>query len=135
MFLFTKQKNIYVCSKHRSQLDRHNKILERTRFDLNKIIILENHAEIIMDNDNSKFLINLEDVELIKQYKWRSSMGYAMAKVNGKQTFMHRLINNTPINLYTDHINRDTYDNRRSNLRTVTSSENALNVKKEKLLF
>ena len=40
---------------------------------------------------------------------------------------MHRIINNTPDGFDTDHINRNQLDNRRSNLRTATHSQNGHN--------
>jgi hypothetical protein len=40
---------------------------------------------------------------------------------------MHRLINNTPDGLETDHINRNRLDNRRKNLKSVTYQENQFN--------
>ena len=41
---------------------------------------------------------------------------------------MHRVINQTPINMDTDHINRNKLDNRRCNLITVTRRQNQMNV-------
>ena len=40
---------------------------------------------------------------------------------------MHRLIMNNPIGLVVDHINNQTLDNRRENLRIVSQSENMAN--------
>lgn len=40
---------------------------------------------------------------------------------------MHRLINETPERLFTDHVNGNSLDNRCENLRTVTRSQNAMN--------
>ena len=45
---------------------------------------------------------------------------------------MHRFINNTSKGFDTDHINRDKLDNRRSNLRTVTTIENQRNTNTRK---
>lgn len=70
--------------------------------------------------------------DYINQWRWHvSPKGYAVRRprVNGKRytIHMHRLINDTPDHLQTDHINRDRLDNRRSNLRSVTNQENSLN--------
>jgi hypothetical protein len=43
---------------------------------------------------------------------------------------MHRLIMNTPKGMDTDHINGDSLDNRRCNLRICTHAQNQRNLKK-----
>jgi len=73
-------------------------------------------------------LVDDSDVELVAGVKWHvNEMGYAANRTNGKTIRMHRVINETPSGLYTDHKNGDTLDNRRANLRTVTLKENANN--------
>jgi len=86
-------------------------------------------------------LVDDEDFEWLNQWKWYYSKvgkdgigGYAMRKfrVNGKQKTirMHRLINNTPDGMDTDHDNGNKLDNRRKNLRDATTSQNQINRKK-----
>lgn len=72
------------------------------------------------------------DLYLIKAYKWHvSDRGYAVWRgVRGgiKKTIrMHRIIAKTPKGMITDHINHDKLDNRRSNLRICTQSDNMRN--------
>lgn len=78
-------------------------------------------------------LIDDEDYEKVKGHKWHiNSSGYAVWRGvrDGKKVTirMHRLINNTPKGMVTDHINHDTLDNRKSNLRSCTQSENMRNL-------
>jgi hypothetical protein len=73
------------------------------------------------------------DQTIVDRYKWHlSTTGYAVwrgVKDGEKQTIrLHRLINNTPDGMFTDHINHNRLDNRRENLRTVTASENMRNL-------
>lgn len=71
------------------------------------------------------FIISLEDYSFVSRVSWHSDKdGYLRNRNLG---YMHRLINETPTGMQTDHINRIKTDNRRSNLRTVTQSENELN--------
>jgi hypothetical protein len=81
---------------------------------------------------NGKFtLVDDEDYEYLSQFKWSyMCRGYAARSPEGAthpKILMHRVINNTPADMQTDHINRDRLDNRRSNLRTVTHTENMRN--------
>jgi hypothetical protein len=83
-------------------------------------------------------LIDDEDFELVSQYKWcaRWSPGmrsyYAVTtirKPDGKRIHlqMHRLIMNAQKGEQVDHINHNTLDNRKSELRICNASENQHN--------
>jgi hypothetical protein len=54
-----------------------------------------------------------------------------IGRVNGKdkykKIYLHRVINQTPLKMETDHINRNKLDNRKNNLRTADRSQNAAN--------
>lgn len=47
--------------------------------------------------------------------------------MNDKRQYIHRIIMNAPKGLVVDHINHNTLDNRKSNLRICTSTENHRN--------
>lgn len=73
-------------------------------------------------------LVDVEDVPKVAGIKWHlTDTGYAVNRTNGTNIRAHRLIMNTPIGMDTDHINRDKLDNRKSNLRVCTRSENLHN--------
>lgn len=84
-------------------------------------------------------LVDYEDFEYLNQWKWHlNDSGYAVRseymrlglnKYTSKNIRMHRLINNTPDGLSTDHINQNKLDNRKKNLRSVNKSVNAINSK------
>ena len=79
-------------------------------------------------------IVDDENYEELNKYHWylnavKSNHRYAIRRSNGKQILMHRIINNTPEGFHTDHVNHNTLDNRKSNLRTVTSRVNQLNRK------
>lgn len=73
------------------------------------------------------------DFEWLTQWKWFFAKGYANRtgskgrKYRGKDIPMHRQILDAPDGLQVDHINGDTLDNRRRNLRLVTSAQNHWN--------
>jgi len=79
-------------------------------------------------------VVDLEDVEVIGLNSWYFDGVYARRKISieGKQfnVLMHRVINKTPDTLETDHIDGNGLNNKRSNLRHATGSQNNQNRKK-----
>lgn len=75
-----------------------------------------------------EFWFDLEDYEKIKDYCWWiNDNGYL---ITGKSLRMHRLIMNVSNkNIFVDHISHNTKDNRKSNLRITTNSQNNMNSK------
>lgn len=83
-------------------------------------------------------LIDDEDFEIVSRYKWCASWDqsinsfYATAHTprhNGRRTTlrMHRLIMNAQPGQQVDHIHHQTLDNRKSELRFCTNSQNRRN--------
>lgn len=83
-------------------------------------------------------LIDVADFTIVSAFKWRASWSpigrthYATAstkRADGRLTtlYMHRLITGAPKGKEVDHINHDTLDNRRSNLRVGSHKDNMQN--------
>lgn len=93
-------------------------------------IILEDHGEwLLIDISTGKFpnvtsKIDRDDFDSIAGRISIGSYGYPITNVNRVPKFVHKLIAQYEI---TDHINRDRTDNRQSNLREVTWSQNGMN--------
>lgn len=82
-------------------------------------------------------LVDDEDYELIAQYKWTASqtgpgLFYAMRQDGRKTVYMHRFLLNPEKGKHVDHRNGDRLDNRRSNLRPATRSQNLCNSGKKR---
>lgn len=129
-----------LCNKHRRQLKRHGKILERTRYDPNEIIIKGDIAEIVLYNNDSQEVarakIDAEDVPKIEKYKWYFHKGtgksnYAATSIGNpkKVLILSNVVmenENNPSVIY-DHKNRDGLNNYKSNLRKCTHRQNIQN--------
>lgn len=78
-------------------------------------------------------LVDDEDYERINQYKWhaheRKSGGYYARRLS-IGIYMHRFIMNAKQGEEVDHINGNTLDNRKCNLRMVTHAQNGRNRRK-----
>ena len=75
-------------------------------------------------------LVDFSDLHLINDGLHVSKVGkYLYSKTARK--YLHRLMVKTDIGLQVEHINRDTLDNRRENLRCVTQQQNLRNQKRE----
>lgn len=82
-------------------------------------------------------LVDDDMFDYLNQWQWFYRQGYAarwihISKHNKKRVFMHRIIANTPKNMYTDHINGNGLDNQRSNLRHCNKGQNNRNQKLRK---
>lgn len=76
-------------------------------------------------------LVDDADFEMLSQWKWCVSMGYALrgCRIGSKQFrfLMHRVITAAPKGVGVDHIDRNRLNNCRSNLRLVSQGVNVQN--------
>lgn len=77
-----------------------------------------------------KILISPEDEDFVLKKVWFFSGIYLATSEDGVQTYLHRRILNALKGQVVDHINGDTLDNRRHNLRICTQAQNNLNAAK-----
>lgn len=127
------------CSKHYAQIRKYGHIVKYSSHDkTNYIEKFEDHAEIYLVNNRSeivgKAIIDLDDVEKIKDYKWNMHVErngtYKYVTTSSKKcpyTKLHRLIMDAKENEIVDHINHNELDNRKSNLRICTNQQNICN--------
>lgn len=87
-------------------------------------------------NNGIAFLISPEDAEFVDKYIWRAVHSlsgrvyiYRSSRSGGPtcRLALHRELMNAEKGQLVDHINRNTFDNRRSNLRFATKSQNIAN--------
>ena len=87
-------------------------------------------AHIKMSNTDNEMLCDAECLKELLKYYWSESRGYARSSVGNKKVYAHRIVINAgdfEVNKQVDHINGCTLDNRKQNLRIVTSRQNGLN--------
>lgn len=91
-------------------------------------------AEIKLTNAHETWTVVDDDLmERLSVNRWHlHSLGYAAGYVDGKIRKLHRVVMGEPVGLMVDHINGNKLDNRRSNLRICTASQNASNRPKER---
>lgn len=107
----------------------------------NLFIIYDDYAEmlVITKNKTLKVKIDIEDISKIKELgKWHAIKDETLHKTSyyichrkiGQKCFkLHRFIMNCPQDKEIDHINHDTLDNRKSNLRICSRFENQQNLR------
>lgn len=119
-----------LCSKHFQQFLRFGKFMDQNKqtvYDPNEIRVYEDHAEIDCydhyGNVDYTYMIDVEDVELAKKYKWRTTLKrgkpYLVTGNNKKVpiTYFARVVTNAPKGIEVDHIDGDSRNNQKHNLR------------------
>lgn len=122
-------KKLKLCSKHSQQIRKYGKIKDhnqRTVWDNNEIRTYKDYAEIDtydqFGNVLETYKLDLEDVKYLSNYKWRTSYkgkNKSPYLVTGHTIYFHILIMGFP-NSEVDHIDRDTHNNCKCNLRLAT---------------
>lgn len=123
-----------VCNKHYKQFKKYGRFTDtspRTRTDKNNITVVgdlayidlyDKHYEVI-----AQAIIDAEDVNIIKNIKWRlNGSGYVMNNSSKHTIFLHSLIMHT--NELVDHKDTNPLNNTKENLRIATKSQNQMNV-------
>ena len=127
---------LQLCSKHFRQFRRFGEVKDynqRTVWDENEIRILESHAEIDTYNEYGDvietYFLDLEDVKYLNGKKWRTvykGKNKSPYLVTEHTIYFHRLIMGSP-NCEIDHIDRNTHNNCKGNLRFASRREQLFN--------
>lgn len=108
-------------------------------FKPNEYLVRDDHAVILLRQKRGPVLetmIDIDDLDRVLGHSgsWATSKPggrvYASsheARPSRKLVYLHRFITNAPAELVVDHINHDTLDNRKANLRVTTQQVNMLN--------
>jgi len=96
-----------------------------------KVISIDGNTAVI-EIDGYSILVDSEDLPEILKHAWKNNGNnyFNYCKRIGKKSiviYLHRLITNAPQDMEVDHIDHNKLDNRKSNLRLCTRSENKCN--------
>lgn len=145
----SKEGRIQVCPRHYRQLSKFGEITNTgsTKLDPNRIICDNEICQIFMTDTNGDFngiitIVDFSDFDLVVGYKWyatkerfkNGAIYYKIYSDSGdyRISLSQRIMGVIPTGnirktQHIDHKNRNTLDNRRSNLRFCTATQNAAN--------
>lgn len=88
--------------------------------------------EISLTNTDRVFIVDGDNYEWLSRRKWRASKESYVVTGKGDRVMVHRLIMQASKEECVDHINGNTLDNRRCNLRIANRSQNGQNRHRQK---
>lgn len=118
------------CGNCEIEMDRSNLLKSKTCGKCKNINKYEKHKDYMVGicSNGTKFYFDESDFDTIKKYTWSvTGSNYVCTQHNKKFILMHRLLLDAPNHLQVDHINHNTLDNRRCNIRLSTVSQNNVN--------
>lgn len=121
-----------LCGMHYQRMCKYGNPSKQTIYDRRSAVVEGDYIKIPLGiNAKDGFAILDKEFLWLEKYNWCiREHGYAVSCINKKHTRLHHLIIGCPLNKKsTDHINRNPLDNRRSNLRITTQSQNVFNAK------
>lgn len=117
------------CKEHYKQIRRYGKITkEKLGYPEFVYPTTINNDIVYINVNNHIVIIDISDIDIIKhKHIYIDKGGYASISINNKHKRLHRVIMNYNGYYDIDHINRNRLDNRKSNLRVCSRSENMHN--------
>ena len=73
--------------------------------------------------------VSEEDYESVSKFKWTLAGNYVRTTMSGKEVYLHRFILGDKVGFVVDHIDMNTLNNTRENLRHLTHSQNLINTR------
>ena len=94
---------------------------------MNNYVIEDGIVYVDLARSTKTMICDQDDWEKLKCYTWSELKGYASGYKNKKTIYFSRMVMDAPKGMEVDHINRNTLDNRKKNLRIISHSGNMSN--------
>ena len=129
--LLEKEKEVLISQKLKTMV--------RTTWTPNDVVVYSNHAEIYLRNKKQELvgisIIDKEDIDLIKRFKWHlTTRGYCSSHNGQQENKLHRLIIGAKKGQIVDHINKNKLNNKKENLRIVNDSTSLRNRERKQIV-